>query len=110
MFMMPLHPAGRPMHAYLAEDTEKALLIEKLGFDELFIGEHYSAATEPYPAPLQLAASLVPRTERLIFGTGVINAPLHHPAMIAAEAAQFDHLSKGRFILGIGSGSTPTDN
>jgi alkanesulfonate monooxygenase SsuD/methylene tetrahydromethanopterin reductase-like flavin-dependent oxidoreductase (luciferase family) len=30
--------------------------------------------------------------------------------MIAAETAQFDHLSKGRFILGIGSGSTPTDN
>jgi alkanesulfonate monooxygenase SsuD/methylene tetrahydromethanopterin reductase-like flavin-dependent oxidoreductase (luciferase family) len=110
MFMMPLHPVGRPMHAYLAEDIEKALLLDKLGYHELFIGEHYSAATEPYPSPLMLAASLVPRTERLIFGTGVINAPLHHPAMIAAEAAQFDHLSKGRFILGIGSGSTPTDN
>jgi len=109
MFMMPLHPVGRPMHAYLAEDTEKALLLDALGYDELFIGEHYSAATEPYPAPLILAASLVPRTERLVFGTGVVNAPLHHPAMIAAEAAQFDHLSKGRFILGIGSGSTPTD-
>ena len=110
MFMMPLHPAGRPMHEYLAEDAEKALLLETLGFDELFIGEHYSAATEPYPSPLMLAASLLPRTKRLVFGTGVINAPLHHPAMIAAEAAQFDHLSKGRFILGIGSGSTPTDN
>ena len=108
--MMPLHPVGRPMHAYLAEDIEKALLLDKLGYHELFIGEHYSAATEPYPSPLMLAASLVPRTERLTFGTGVINAPLHHPAMIAAEAAQFDHLSKGRFILGIGSGSTPTDN
>ncbi|MFL6798697.1 MAG: LLM class flavin-dependent oxidoreductase [Xanthobacteraceae bacterium] len=110
LFMMPLHPAGRPMHDYLAEDTEKALLIEKLGFHELFIGEHYSAASEPYPSPLMFAASLLPRTERLIFGTGVINAPLHHPAMVAAEAAQFDHLSRGRFILGIGSGSTPTDN
>ena len=110
MFMMPLHAAGRPMHDCLAEDTEKALLLEKLGYDELFIGEHYSAATEPYPAPLQFAASLLPRTQRLVFGTGVINAPLHHPAMIAAETAQFDHLSKGRFILGIGSGSTPTDN
>ncbi len=109
MFMMPLHPAGRAMHEYLAEDTEKALLLEKLGFDELFIGEHFTAATEPYPSPLMFAASLLPRTERLIFGTGVINAPLHHPAMIAAEAAQFDHLSKGRFILGIGTGSTPTD-
>jgi alkanesulfonate monooxygenase SsuD/methylene tetrahydromethanopterin reductase-like flavin-dependent oxidoreductase (luciferase family) len=107
--MMPLHPAGRPLHAYLAEDTEKALLMEKLGFDELFIGEHFSAATEPYPSPLMFAASLLPRTERLIFATGVINAPLRHPALIAAEAAQFDHMSKGRFILGIGTGSTPTD-
>ena len=53
MFMMPLHPAGRPLHAYLAEDTEKALLLEKLGYNELFIGEHFSAATEPYPSPLR---------------------------------------------------------
>src|SRR5262245_54916824 len=78
VFMMPLHPAGKPMHVYLAEDTEKALLLDRLGYDELFIGEHYSAATEPYPSPLQLAASLLPRTDRLVFGTGVINAPLHH--------------------------------
>jgi alkanesulfonate monooxygenase SsuD/methylene tetrahydromethanopterin reductase-like flavin-dependent oxidoreductase (luciferase family) len=110
MFMMPLHRAGRPMHDCLAEDTEKALLMEELGFDELFIGEHFTAVTEPYPSPLMFAASLLPRTSRLTFGTGVINAPLRHPALIAAEAAQFDHLSKGRFILGIGSGSTPTDN
>ena len=98
------------MYDCLAEDTEKALLMEQLGFDELFIGEHFTAVTEPYPAPLMFAASLVPRTERLVFGTGVINAPLRHPALIAAEAAQFDHLSRGRFILGIGTGSTPTDN
>ena len=74
-FMMPLHPAGRPLHAYLAEDTEKALLMDRLGFDELFIGEHFSAATEPYPSPLMFAASLLPRTEQLTFATGVINAP-----------------------------------
>lgn len=109
MFMMPLHPQGRPMHAYLAEDTEKALLLDKLGYDELFIGEHFSAATEPYPSPLMFAASLLDKTHRLTFGTGVVSAAIRHPAMIAAEAAQFDHMSKGRFILGIGTGSTPTD-
>jgi alkanesulfonate monooxygenase SsuD/methylene tetrahydromethanopterin reductase-like flavin-dependent oxidoreductase (luciferase family) len=110
MFMMPLHRADRPMHDCLAEDTEKALLLEELGFDELFIGEHFSIVTEPYPSPLMFAASLLPRTNRIVFGTGVVNAPLRHPALIAAEAAQFDHLSQGRFILGIGTGSTPTDN
>ena len=85
------------MHAYLAEDTEKALLLEKLGFDELFIGEHFSAATEPYPSPLMFAASLLPRTERLIFGTGVINAPLRHPALIAARGGAVRSHEQGAF-------------
>ena len=34
MFMMPLHPPGRSMQAYLAEDTEKAILLDTLGYDE----------------------------------------------------------------------------
>ena len=110
MFMMPLHPAGRPMHAYLAEDTEKALLLEKLGFDELFIGEHFIRRDRALSFAADVCRQPADKTERLIFGTGVINAPLRHPALIAAEAAQFDHMSKGRFILGIGTGSTPTDN
>ncbi len=29
--------------------------------------------------------------------------------MIAAEVAQFDHMSQGRFIFGIGTGSLPSD-
>jgi alkanesulfonate monooxygenase SsuD/methylene tetrahydromethanopterin reductase-like flavin-dependent oxidoreductase (luciferase family) len=110
MFMMPLHPLGRPMHAYLAEDTEKAILLDMLGYDELWVGEHYTAGTEPYPSPLMFMANLLPRTERIKFATGVINAPNRHPAHVAAEAAQFDHMSGGRFILGIGTGSLPTDS
>ena len=110
MFMMPLHPPGRAMHEYLAEDTEKALLLEKLGYDELWVGEHFTAGTEPYCSPLMFMASLLPRTERIKFATGVVNAPNRHPAHVAAEAAQFDHMSRGRFILGIGTGSLPTDS
>jgi alkanesulfonate monooxygenase SsuD/methylene tetrahydromethanopterin reductase-like flavin-dependent oxidoreductase (luciferase family) len=109
VFMMPLHPPGRPMHDYLAEDTEKAVLLDKLGYDELWVGEHFTAGTEPYPSPLMFMASLLPRTERLKFATGVISAPNRHPAHVAAEAAQFDHMSRGRFILGIGTGSLATD-
>jgi alkanesulfonate monooxygenase SsuD/methylene tetrahydromethanopterin reductase-like flavin-dependent oxidoreductase (luciferase family) len=110
MFMMPLHPPGRPMHAYLAEDTEKAILLDTLGYDELWVGEHFTAGTEPYPSPLMFMANLLTRTQRLKFATGVINAPNRHPAHVAAEAAQFDHMSGGRFILGIGTGSLPTDS
>jgi alkanesulfonate monooxygenase SsuD/methylene tetrahydromethanopterin reductase-like flavin-dependent oxidoreductase (luciferase family) len=54
-------------------------------------------------------ASLIPQTRRIVFGTGVINLPNRHPAVIAAEVAQFDHMAQGRFIFGIGTGSLPSD-
>ena len=109
LFMMPVHPPTRAMHETLAEDVEKSLLADRLGFDEMFLGEHYSASTEPYPSPLMFMASLIDRTKNLDFGTGVISLPNRHPAMIAGEVAQFDNMSRGRFIFGIGTGSLVSD-
>ncbi len=108
LFMMPLHPPSRPMHEMLAEDTEKSLLADRLGFDELWVGEHFSASSEPIASPLMFMAGLAPRT-KLTFATGVINLPNHHPAKVAAEVAQFDHMTGGRLILGIGPGGLPSD-
>lgn len=109
MFMMPVHPPDREMWSTLAEDSDKSILADQLGFDELWMGEHFTATTEPFPSPLMFLAGLVHRTKHLTFGTAVINVPLHHPAIIAAEAAQFDHMSKGRFVLGIGPGGLVSD-
>jgi len=109
MFMMPVHPPGRSLSETLAEDTEKSLLADRLGFDELWMGEHFSAITEPFPSPLMFLAGLVPQTKNLTFGTAVINLPNHHPAIVAAEAAQFDHMSGGRFMFGVGSGGLASD-
>jgi len=109
MFMMPLHPPARPHAETLAEDAEKIVLADKLGFEEAFVGEHFSCSTEPIPAPLMFMASLLAQTKRIKFGTGVINIPNHHPAIVAAEAAMFDQLSRGRFIFGIGPGGLASD-
>jgi alkanesulfonate monooxygenase SsuD/methylene tetrahydromethanopterin reductase-like flavin-dependent oxidoreductase (luciferase family) len=109
LFMMPLHPPTRTLGEFMAETAEKALLAEALGFDEVWVGEHFSATTEPIPSPLMFMASLIPQTSRIVFGTGVINLPNRHPAVVAAEIAQFDHMSGGRFIFGIGTGSLPSD-
>jgi alkanesulfonate monooxygenase SsuD/methylene tetrahydromethanopterin reductase-like flavin-dependent oxidoreductase (luciferase family) len=109
MFMMPVHPPGRALSATLAEDTGKSILADRLGYDELWMGEHFSATTEPFPSPLMFLAGLVPQTKNLTFGTAVINLPNHHPAIVAAEAAQFDHMSGGRFLFGVGSGGLAPD-
>ena len=59
LFMMPLHPPHRPLHETLAEDTEKSLLADRLGFNELWVGEHFSASSEPIASPLMFMAGLV---------------------------------------------------
>lgn len=109
LFMMPVHPAGRLLADTLAEDTEKSLLAETLGFEEVWVGEHFSATTEPIPSPMMFMAGLVPQTRRLRFGTAVVNVPNHDPVIVAAEAAQLDHMSRGRFMLGVGPGGLVSD-
>jgi alkanesulfonate monooxygenase SsuD/methylene tetrahydromethanopterin reductase-like flavin-dependent oxidoreductase (luciferase family) len=109
IFMMPVHPPTRSFTDTLAEDEDKALHADKLGFDELWLGEHFSATTEPIPAPLMFLASLAPRTNNLRFGTAVICLPNHDPVKVAAEVAQFDHMTRGRFMLGIGPGGLLSD-
>jgi len=109
LFMMPVHPPDRTFWSTLEEDTEKSLLADQLGFDEVWLGEHFSATTEPIPSAMMFFANLIARTRRVSFGTAVINIPNHHPAIVAAEAAQFDHMSRGRFMLGIGPGGLISD-
>jgi alkanesulfonate monooxygenase SsuD/methylene tetrahydromethanopterin reductase-like flavin-dependent oxidoreductase (luciferase family) len=109
IFMMPVHPPERSFTDTLAEDEEKALYADSLGFDEMWLGEHFSAKSEPIPSPLMFMASLLPRTKNLNFGTAVICLPNHDPVKVAAEVAQFDHMSRGRFMLGIGPGGLLSD-
>jgi alkanesulfonate monooxygenase SsuD/methylene tetrahydromethanopterin reductase-like flavin-dependent oxidoreductase (luciferase family) len=109
LFMMPVHPPSRSFTETLAEDAEKSLLADQLGFEELWMGEHFSATSEPIPSPLMFFAGLISRTKNLRFGTGVINLPNHDPVIVAAEAAQFDHMSRGRFLLGVGPGGLLSD-
>ena len=109
LFMMPVHPPGRLFADTLAEDEEKSIYADRLGFDELWLGEHFSATTEPIPSPLMFMAGLIAQTKNLTFGTAVICLPNHHPVKVAAEVAQFDHMSRGRFMLGIGVGGLFSD-
>lgn len=109
IFLMPLSPPGRTMGEVMDEVTRKALLLDRVGFNELWLGEHFSATSEPIPSPLMFMASLLPQTRNLTFGTGVISLPNRHPAVIGAEVAQFDQMAKGRFRFGVGTGSLPSD-
>jgi alkanesulfonate monooxygenase SsuD/methylene tetrahydromethanopterin reductase-like flavin-dependent oxidoreductase (luciferase family) len=109
MFTMPFHDPGRDYTAVLEEDREAIVLADRLGFSEVFVGEHFTSWTERVSSPLIFLSSVIDRTRRVCFGTGVLNLPQTHPLIAAAEVAMFDHLCRGRFIMGIGPGGLASD-
>src|SRR5437016_4797073 len=110
IFMMPLHPPGKPLTQCYDEDIELIVRADELGYAEAWIGEHATMAWENIPANDQFIATLLPRTSRIRLGTGVVLLPQHHPANVANRIAQLDHLARGRINFGIGAGAVPTDN
>ena len=109
IFMQPVHPPDRDYTAVLEEDRECIRLADELGYSECWIGEHFTAAVEPITVPLTFLATLIHQTRQIRFGTGVLGLPITHPVMVAAHCAMFDHLSGGRFLMGVGPGSLSSD-
>ncbi len=109
MFMMPLHPAKRPPSETLQEDREAAILADKLGFHDVFVGEHLTEKSENVTNSFIFLATLVHATKQIRLATGTSNLSHTHPTLVAAHAAMFDHLSKGRFIFGISPGALSSD-
>jgi len=109
MFMMPLHPPGRPISDTLREDREAVLLADRLGYSEAYVGEHITDAAENITSSMIFLASLAAQTRQIKLGTGTINLPNSHPAAVAAQAAMLDHLLQGRFIMGISPGGLMSD-
>lgn len=108
-FTMPLHPPGSEWSYTLQKDIQQILLLDELGYDEAWIGEHFTAEWENIPAPDQFIAMALGLTKKIKLGTGVTCMPNHNPFMIAHRIAQLDNLAKGRFQWGIGSGAFPGD-
>ena len=109
LFIMPLHPPEKPRAVGFAEDIELICRADALGFSEAWVGEHMTSRWETISAPDLFLATAFPQTSNIRLGTGVYLPALHHPADLATRAAMLDHLSGGRFNLGLGTGSIPSD-
>lgn len=108
-FSMPMHPADRTWVDTLREDREAVILADRLGFHDAFIGEHLTDRHENITNSLLFLATLIHETSTIRLATGTTNLSLQHPVLVAANSAMFDHLSGGRFILGISPGALPSD-
>jgi len=80
-------------------------LVEPLGFDSFWSVEHHFTDYTMVPDVLQLLSYVAGRTSRIMLGSMVVVLPWHDPLRVAEEVSLLDHLSDGRFVLGIGRGA-----
>src|SRR5688500_7291241 len=103
-------PSGETSFVAVADWAKRA---EHLGFDSVWVSDHffysfarYGADPAPIPSlePLTTLAGIASVTDRVRLGTLVLCAPFRHPALLARAAASIDLLSGGRLELGLGAG------
>jgi limonene 1,2-monooxygenase len=108
-FLAPFHADHEHPTLQIQRDFELAEHLDRLGFDEMWIGEHHSGAFETIGSPELFIAAAAERTRRIRLGTGVVSLPYHHPFMVAARILQLDHQTRGRAMLGVGPGQLASD-
>ena len=96
-------PADGPWLPRIDELVELVRLVDGSGYDSLWVGDHISFAVPILDPLLQLAQAAVV-SRRLMLGTSVLLLPLRHPTPVAKQVTTLDHLTEGRFVLGVGVG------
>ena len=109
IFMAPFHPIGENPTLALERDMELIEWLDKLGFDEAWVGEHHSAGWETIASPEIFLSAAAQRTKNIKLGTGVISLPYHHPLIVANRMIQLDHMTRGRMMMGAGPGALVGD-
>ncbi|MBV8693520.1 MAG: LLM class flavin-dependent oxidoreductase [Actinobacteria bacterium] len=92
------------------ENLHLADLAEPLGFDSLWTVEHHFGDYCLSPNPFTFLSYMAGRTERIQLGSMVVVVPWwHDPIRIAEQASALDHISRGRYIFGLGRGAARSE-
>lgn len=110
LFLQPLHHPSEDPTAALERDLDLVVLLDELGYDQVWVGEHHSSGWENIGAPEAFIATAAERTDQIRFGTGVVQLGIHHPLVALDRMIFLDHLTRGRVSFGVGvGGGIPSD-
>jgi alkanesulfonate monooxygenase SsuD/methylene tetrahydromethanopterin reductase-like flavin-dependent oxidoreductase (luciferase family) len=98
-------PMSRSDAGMLGETRVLGRMAEPLGFDSIWVGEHFGTPYSMWPTATQSLAYWAGQTERVDVGSCVCVLPWHHPIELAHGVAMLDNMLDGRrFTLGVGRG------
>ena len=100
---------GVPLEQQFSERLRLMEAYDRLGFHAYHLAEHHGTPLGLAPSPGVFLAAAAARTRRLRVGPLVYSLPLYHPIRLIEEICMLDHLSGGRFELGVGRGVSPIE-
>lgn len=109
LFLAPFHALDEDPTLAIDRDLELVQLADRLGFQEVWVGEHHSGGFEIIASPEVFIAAAAEKTKYIRLGTGVKSVPYHNPRMVADTMVQLDHMTRGRTMFGVGPGALPFD-
>ncbi|MEU1953458.1 LLM class flavin-dependent oxidoreductase [Nocardia rhamnosiphila] len=95
--MTPRHRPGLNPDVAFGNDMEIIEHLDRLGYDEVWVGEHHSGGVELIDSP-ELFIAAAERTKHIKLGTGVASLPYHHPFNIAQRIVQLDYMTRCRIM------------
>lgn len=98
---------GEPLTA--KDIMARAVAIEAAGFDGIWIGDAIGRQRLTRPDPFLWLLPAAAATEHIEVGTAILQLPLRNPVELAQRFITLQALTRGRFTVGVGSGSTKED-
>jgi hypothetical protein len=109
IFYIPIYNKKKILSDITDEILTSIKYSDKNGITEAFFGEHLTDRHEKIASSLMMVATASAVTDKIKLGTLTSNLNFYSPAVSAAQISLADNLSKGRLLLGIGSGANNSD-
>ena len=109
IFLAPFHALGENPTLAMERDMDLLVHLDRLNYQEAWIGEHHSGGFEIIACPEMFIAAAAERTRHIRLGTGVVSLPYHNPFTLASRMVQLDHMTRGRAMFGVGPGALVHD-
>jgi alkanesulfonate monooxygenase SsuD/methylene tetrahydromethanopterin reductase-like flavin-dependent oxidoreductase (luciferase family) len=106
---LPLAARDADPAAFIAEVLAEGRAADAAGFEVCLVPDHHRGPAASVVAPLALCAALAAITVRIRVGPGVLVLPVHAPLHVAEQVTLIDQISRGRAVLGVGTGYQQED-
>ena len=102
-----LDASGLPLGDFYEHRLRLIEAYERIGIHCYHTAEHHATPLGMCPSPSVLHSAIAQRTKKILFGPLVYTLALYHPLRLAEEICMLDHMSGGRFQVGVGRGISP---